>query len=464
MSTYKRPGVFIEEVSTLPPSVVPVETAIPAFIGYTENLPPGEGKAFRINSLTEYHALFGGPSPEVFLDIAVSKEAEADSFSITSPPTKPKAPTFWLYYQLQMFYANGGGPCYIISVGDYTETISSAKLTEGLDALRKEDEPTLILLPDLPGLPENDFYNVYKHALAQCAALKDRFTIIDLFRGNEALSADPNPVKEFRNKIDTNHLNYGAAYYPWLETTLKYSYDESKIEISKTEEEEITIKLKDEGNQESSLFHIDNGAYSQIKRILDSFRLTLPPSGAIAGIYAQVDSSRGVFKAPANVSLNNVIRPSTKISNVEQEGLNVHSSGKSINAIRSYTGKGTLVWGARTLDGNSNEFRYISVRRFFIFAEESIGKTIERFVFEPNNSKTWIAIKGSIENFLTDQWRAGALVGNTPQQAFSVKIGLGETMTSQDILEGKLVVVVGMAAVRPAEFIILRFTHKLQEA
>ena len=130
----------------------------------------------------------------------------------------------------------------------------------------------------------------------------------------------------------------------------------------------------------------------------------------------------------------------------------------------SSSDKGILVWGARTLDGNSNEWRYISVRRLFIFLEESISKAVERFVFEANTQNTWVSVKGTIENFLTTQWQAGALAGTTAQQAFFVNVGLGVTMTAQDILEGRLIIDVGVAAVRPAEFIILRFSHKLQEA
>lgn len=191
----------------------------------------------------------------------------------------------------------------------------------------------------------------------------------------------------------------------------------------------------------------------------------LPPSGVIAGIYAQVDNARGVWKAPANVSPIGVVGLSADISHQEQEDLNVDPvAGKSINVIRAFPGKGILVWGARTLAGNDNEWRYVSVRRFFIFAEESIKKAIERFVFEPNVQDTWIKVKGAIEHFLTDQWKAGALAGTTPQQAFFVSVGLGQTMTAQDILEGRMIVEVGMAASRPAEFIILKFSHKLQEA
>jgi phage tail sheath protein FI len=191
----------------------------------------------------------------------------------------------------------------------------------------------------------------------------------------------------------------------------------------------------------------------------------LPPSGAIAGIYALTDATRGVWKAPANVSLNSVVAPSVTIDEKIQDTLNIDDvAGKSINAIRAFTGKGTLVWGARTLDGNSSEWRYVSVRRFFIMVEESAKKATMPFVFEPNDGNTWVKVRAMIENYLTVLWRQGALAGAKPEQAFFVKCGLGQTMTAQDILDGKLIIEIGMAAVRPAEFIIMRFAHKLQES
>lgn len=190
----------------------------------------------------------------------------------------------------------------------------------------------------------------------------------------------------------------------------------------------------------------------------------LPNSGAVAGIYATVDRSRGVWKAPANISLRSVVGPTYRLNDREQGDLNVHTTGKSVNAIRAFTGKGILVWGARTLAGNDNEWRYVNVRRFFIMAEESIKNATMPFVFESNDANTWVRIRAMIENFLTLQWRQGALAGATPTDAFFVRVGLGETMTSLDILEGRMIIEVGMAAVRPAEFIILKFSHKMQEA
>ncbi len=193
--------------------------------------------------------------------------------------------------------------------------------------------------------------------------------------------------------------------------------------------------------------------------------MLLPVSPAIAGIYTMVDNTRGVWKAPANVSLNNILQPFFPISSIEQEGLNVDAvAGKSINAIRTFIGKGTLVWGARTLDGNSLEWRYVPVRRYCIMAEQSIILATRAFVFEPNDTKTWIAIKTMIENFLTQQWRSGALQGQTSQDAFFVHVGLGETMTAQDVLEGRMIVQVGLAITRPAEFITLQFLQKMQSA
>ncbi|VAW60345.1 Phage tail sheath protein FI [hydrothermal vent metagenome] len=191
----------------------------------------------------------------------------------------------------------------------------------------------------------------------------------------------------------------------------------------------------------------------------------IPPSGAMAGIYAFVDRTRGVWKAPANVSLSAVRAPATPIDHFDQEDLNVDvTGGKSVNAIRTFTGRGIIVWGARTLAGNDNEWRYIPVRRFYNMVEESVKKSTAWAVFEPNAPTLWIKVKGMIENYLIQKWREGALFGATADQAFFVKIGLGQTMTAQDVLEGRLNVEIGMAVVRPAEFIILKFSHKMPEA
>lgn len=206
-------------------------------------------------------------------------------------------------------------------------------------------------------------------------------------------------------------------------------------------------------------------AYKNIVTAINEDLSVVPPGGAIAGVYCTVDNSRGVWKAPANVSLSGVAGLTERIDNLDQEDLNVDvNAGKSINAIRAFSGRGLLVWGARTLAGNDNEWRYVPVRRFFNMVEESVKKSTYWAVFEPNDANLWVKIKAMIDNYLTLKWREGALAGSKPEEAFFVNVGLGTTMTAQDILEGRLIVDIGMAVVRPAEFIVLRFMHKMQES
>lgn len=205
--------------------------------------------------------------------------------------------------------------------------------------------------------------------------------------------------------------------------------------------------------------------YNSIVSVLNTAVNTLPPSGAVAGIYAAVDRDRGVWKAPANVTINSVSDVSELIDDSTQEGLNVDpNAGKSVNAIRAFYGKGIIVWGARTLAGNDNEWRYVPVRRLFSFVEESCKKSTSWCVFEPNDANTWARIRSQIDNFLNNIWRRGALAGAKPEHAYYVNCGIGITMTAQDILEGRLIIEIGMAAVRPAEFVILKFSHKLQQS
>ena len=636
---YKTPGVYIEEIVKFPPSVAQVETAIPAFIGYTEKATKKEEGDLslipkRITSMLEYVLFFGYAKNETDIGVSV-----INSDIIVTKPSDAKKSPFMMYYALQMYFANGGGPCYIVSVGQYssalTTTVTFTNLNNGLTEIEKEDEPTLLVFPDATSLSgDDDFYSLYNNALTQCHKLQDRFAIIDTYRDNEYSGEDPIASIRLGINLEKDYLKYGAAYFPFIETILDYAYDDSKIDVVSTtatgasvrqQVHEISTAIEtntlvnliadldtletqvdaagndgdalalvpnlkakiqeiidyiadlntnltngldiaredgtanaesnavdawitdtlastvldlektiDRLNSDTSqttiqheiaadtangsslrrslgthddnvagdsivskinaMFGIggeltlliaalpntaptsttvklntleatDNALYNKIKAEIGLLPVVLPPSSAVAGIYARVDSDRGVWKAPANVGLNYVIQPTIKITNDLQDILNVDTvAGKSINAIRSFTGKGTLVWGARTLAGNDNEWRYVSVRRFFNMAEESIKKASEQFVFEPNDANTWIRVRAMIENFLILQWRAGALAGAKPEQAFYVRIGLGQTMSAFDVLEGKMIIEIGMAVVRPAEFIVLKFSHKMQEA
>jgi phage tail sheath protein FI len=149
----------------------------------------------------------------------------------------------------------------------------------------------------------------------------------------------------------------------------------------------------------------------------------------------------------------------------EQQSLNIDvNAGKSINVIRAFPGIGTLVWGGRTLDGNSTDWKYINIRRTLIMIEQSLKLAIRAFVFEPNDANTWITVKSMMDNFLVNLWKQGALAGAVPEQAFSVQVGLGSTMTGDDILEGRMLINVKLAIVRPAEFIIITFQQQMQQS
>jgi len=478
LADVKTPGVYIDEVPKFPPSVASVATAIPVFIGHTRIITlNGDSlinKPVRIKSLVEYESIFGARF-ETFTAITATN---AGGVNIVA--TLPVAPVtlYRMYYSMQLYFANGGGPCYVVSIGADTVAMSLASHTAGLAAAGKEDEPTLIVFPDALGLSRANFYSVYQAALAQCNDLKDRFTLCDVFNGHldYTVPAGENVIDDaalgFRSLIGNNFLLYGAAYYPHLDTGLTFNYNEEAVTITGNLDNAAVpantvlrvLQPANAADELRSLYHRANLLYHQIKNAIASMPIVLPPSSAMAGVYATVDSTRGVWKAPANVSLRFVRRPIIAVDDASQSNLNVHTTGKSVNAIRFFSGKGVLVWGARTLAGNDNEWRYISVRRFFNMVEESVKKASEPFVFEPNDANTWVKVRAMIENFLILQWRAGALAGAKAEHAFYVKVGLGQTMTALDILEGRMIVEIGMAVVRPAEFIILRFSHKMQES
>ncbi|MCK6641709.1 MAG: phage tail sheath family protein [Bacteroidia bacterium] len=576
----KTPGVYVEEVSTLPPSVPPVATAVPAFIGYTAVDP---GQPVRIKSMMEYINYFGGAYDEGLTVSITGTYPAVSSYSIS--PSPGALSDYVLYYSMQMYFANGGGTCWVISAGDYAATFDGATLNAAIDAAEQVDEITLLLCPDSINLSVADRKLVNDYMLAQCAKLQDRFTIIDVKELGGSIYDDANQlVNGFRTgAVGVNNLKYGAAYYPRLNTTLSVDYNPGNVVLNVTgwagapaefttlndspngflsvlkngmfafgtytvttisDSDTFTVDTKTYTAKNSitgsDQFLVGNGTTDAISNLIDiinndtvinsvvraeligsnvirivarasgasgnaialtesaagvvvfpgtgtlqdvvnnaastqlysdviaefnsDYRMKLYPAAAMAGIYTLVDNTRGVWHAPANVSLAAVESLGKVIDNSDQENLNVDVSGKSINAIRNFVGRGNLVWGARTLDGNSNEWRYVNVRRLFIMAEESCKKASAFVVFEPNDKNTWNRVKGMISNFLTTLWRDGALVGDKPEQAFFVKVGLNETMTAQDILEGRMIVEIGMAAVRPAEFIILRFSHKLQEA
>ena len=476
---YKTPGVYLVEKSAFPSFVAEVATAIPMFIGYTEKADyKGQSvfnKPIRISSFAEYRAVFG--------EGAMMRFMLGKGGKVTPPKVR-----FRLFDSIRMFYQNGGASCYIMSVGHYGKEISEKALIKAIIPFEKEPEPTLVVIPEAVSLESaNACANVQNAMLAHCAKMQNRFAILDVFDGYK----EPGEcISGFRDKV-TNFLNYGAAYYPWLNTSI---VQPNEVTFANVENNDVLAKMLNDAVPTESATkaaqikaEIDKMAAADIKNdaqvqtihrtlsavcpsyatIMNLLREQLnlmPPAGAIAGIYTMVDNTIGVWKAPANVSINGVITPTVNLTNEEQEDLNAPINGKAINAIRTFIGDGNKVWGARTLDGNSLDWRYVNIRRTMIMLEESIKLASRAFVFEPNTANTWVTMKGMISNFLTSVWKRGGLAGASPADAFEVYVGLGETMTSEDILEGILRITIKVALIRPAEFIELTFQQQQQKS
>ena len=483
------PGVYIQENSNFPQQIAQVETAIPAFIGYTETY-LYKKKSFRniptlIKSMAEFRTIFGLRSETKFDLVKVANTKSAD-VSIRDRHFKLSSdtPSFQLYQSMEMFFLNGGGSCYIVSVGNYEDGIDEAELLAGIESLVKQPEPTLLVIPDAVSLQADDCQLVQEQMLIHCGStMKNRFAILDVHNGFEKLSRTRS-INKFRELSTEIGGSYAAAYYPWINTTLledtdinfthltsasrnilqKLIQDQLQIDeprtaklidaITSADDASLTVREVDKAIRAISPDYL--AIVSAIKNMLN----LLPPSSAVAGLYTLTDNAEGVWKAPAGMSIVGAKSPAFNVSSNEQQDLNVDINGKSINVIRQFAGEGTLVWGARTLDGNSLDWRYVSVRRTVIMLEQSIMQATKNYVFEPNDANTWLKIRAAVANFLSGMWRRGGLAGTTVDSAFSVQIGLGETMTNNDILEGLLRVNVSIALVRPAEFIVFTVEQK----
>ena len=496
---YKTPGVYVEEKSLLPPSVAGVATAIPAFIGFTEK--KTKNPVQKVTSLLEFQNLFGA----------------GKKLTVVQPDGENSGPTlqgqeFVLYDSMRLFFDNGGGTCYVASAGTYEEALTkSPSQDQYKDAIAKvaqQAEVTLLVFPDAAMLLNaDDLKAVQEEALAQCVSLVGRFVILDVKQDLSATFATPseqidNDINTFRDKVSKD-LCYGAAYYPYLKTSYPKNIPFREVLkalgiISAAPADDVNPEARQEEDKEPTFDRSQTPTQEQIREraawiarqdeddpeikmkmnaiipLIDKYAETLedlkdeasviPPSGAIAGLYVATDNRVGVWQAPANVGIAGIKDVCVQINDNQQAGMNVDPlTSKSINAIRFFKGKGILVWGSRTLDGGSEEWKYVPVRRLFSYVEQSVKLATDWAVFQPNDANTWVRIKCQISNFLSTLWRDGALAGASADEAFFVEVGKGITMTESDINNGLLRVRIGLAAVRPAEFIILEFSHKVQE-
>ena len=456
MPKFKHPGVYIQEIPTINTSIVAVPTAVPAFIGYTQSAARQKDGDLhltptRITSFAEYCRLFG------------QSEAEPLHLELTSTPagivlksTTPVLPRQMMWYAIRLFFDNGGGECYVVSTGNYQTPLSLSALYDGVQATTKVDTITLLLAPESVLLAAADYQQLVNFMLSECNRLADRMALFDLPDGDKTLSASL--LSTNRAYMGNKHLDSGACYYPFLTTTQRWQSARSHQHITVSLDNSKATQLSQVKADEPALFKVVNS-------LLADLYVSLPASVAVAGAMALVDATEGVWKAPANVQLRGIKHPMISISDTANETLNTDASaGKSINAIREFSGRGTRIWGARTLAGNDNEWRYISTRRLANMVQKSVQKSLNWAVFEPNDANTWARITHSVEQFLISLWKLGALTAASPDDAFYVRCGLGTTMTANDVHQGIMNIEIGMAVIRPAEFIILRLQLHSQQA
>lgn len=370
---------------------------------YVEEIPGG---ARPIEAVGTSVAAFVGRAPDASARVneAIAISNWSQFARIYVPDGAASTP---LSHAVYGFFLNGGSRCYVVNTGQGGITGTGRKKA-GLDLLEPIDEVAIVCAPGLTDVAAQEA------VLSHCEKKKDRFAILD--------SVGPDRVEDLNRLTqvgtaggdgDNTGLrprdsSYGAFYYPW-----------------------ITVR----------------------DPLGDNELVDVPPSGHIAGIYARTDSTRGVHKAPANEVIRGALNLTDRLAQSEQELLNP----AGVNVIRLLSRGGIRIWGARTLSTDP-EWRYINVRRLFMQLEESIEEGTGWVVFEPNDRTLWKSITRDISAFLTRFWRDGALMGRTPQEAFFVKCD-EETNTPETIDAGMVITLIGVAPVKPAEFIVFRISQ-----
>jgi phage tail sheath protein FI len=554
------PGVYITEIAAFPTAIVGVPTAIPAFIGYTATaVQNGQSVLLQpvsINSMAEYIEIFGQEPPRKYNIVPFSAQTSAATanpdFTITNSGGSQaysivecdNMPSFNLYYSMQLFYANGGGNCYVVSVGNYSSptAISATDLKNGLNAISFQSGPTMLVVPEAISLPADSTYSgpppgtntnqnpatystqyasVVQAMLSQAAGLGDRVALLDIW-GAAALPSASDP--EFTNDMNvlvqnlqaivleqqaTVSPSYAITYFPFLATTivpssdLNYTNFQNDYAFTSPPESPISpisppdyaggVDLQDiltqfnisqyqttnnqiqgyidglsEPNPTIPVMTTDQilqnslTQYSQLISLLATRLGVLPASPAIAGVYTTMDAAVGVYNAPANTAVLTVNAATVSLTDAQQGPLNVPVNGAAINVIRNFQGRGPIVWGARTMNGNSQDYRYVQVRRTLIYVEQSIKAAINQYVFAANVASTWTAVVQMISGFLQNLWSQGGLMGSKASDAFTVACGMPATMTANDVLNGYMIVNVSLQMVHPAEFIELTFTQMMQ--
>jgi len=403
MPNYMTPGVYIEEVSTGARPIQAVGTSTAGFIGVAPDATAHVNESMAINNWSQF-------------------VREYASKSTTSTP---------LSHSVFGFFMNGGQRCYVVNVGADGSLAGDKSGRKGIKLFEQVDEIAIVAAPGYADAAS------YEEVLSHCESLKDRVAIldapqevkdIDLLKKVGTVSASgETPARGGRRPRD--------ATTPAPETP-----------TSEPPPAGLKPRLSDGG------FGCFYFPWIQVRDPLNPSRIvSVAPSGHLAGVFARTDSTRGVHKAPANEGIRSALGLTYQVTKAEQGDLNQ----LGVNCLRFFPREGIRIWGARTLADGASEWRYLNVRRLFNMIEESIVQSTRWVVFEPNTLTLWKSIRRDISAFLTRMWRDGALMGATPEEAFFVQCD-EETNPPESIDAGLVVAVIGIAPVKPAEFIVFR--------
>lgn len=410
MPQYLTPGVYVEEVMAGTRPIEGVGTNVAAFVGSLTSTQAPTGVPIAVNNWTQYTSLFGSQGPSDPLTLAVHG-----------------------------FFLNGGQRCYVLDVGP-TGSVTGTPSAPGISALEHIDE---IAIVGAPGLTDAASYDA---VLSHCELMRDRVAVLDapatvpdlndLTRPATLSSAPPEPEPPVEERDDAEAGSEGSA---------ARAPAESRRSAGGAPSGGAAARQSEWGSE-----------YFPWIKVVDPLTgaiVDAPPSGHVAGVWARTDASRGVHKAPANETVRGALDLTYSLTASEQGLLNT----AGINAIRNIRGS-IKIWGARTLAGSASEWRYLPVRRFFAFVEESIQEGTGWVVFEPNDQLLWNLLARDVKGFLRRLWRDGALMGATERQAFFVKCD-AETNPPENVDAGVLTALVGMAPVKPAEFIVFKISQ-----
>jgi phage tail sheath protein FI len=393
-ATYLTPGVFVEEIPSGARPIQAIGTSTAGFVGEAPDADAQVNKIVAVDSWAQFQR----------------------TLAASEKPTSTM-----LAHGVYGFFLNGGGRCYVVNVGKGGTLAGSGAKRGGLKLLEEVDEVAIVAAPGYSDVASHN------DLIDHCEKMKDRVAILDPPRD----IPDMQMLKAVETAVASERKKGAAA-------EAKAAEAESKSGLRP--------RQSDSGH---AAFYVpwitvrDPFAPDQL--------VDVPPSGHLAGVYARSDALRGVHKAPANEAIRGALNVVYNITREEQGELNQ----LGVNCIRLFSREGIRVWGARTLAAASSEWRYLNVRRLFNMIEESIAQNTRWVVFEPNDVSLWKAIRRDVSAFLTSLWRDGALVGATPEEAFFVKCD-AETNPPDVIDQGRVVIVIGVAPVKPAEFVIFR--------